>query len=184
MQQDAENNLLTRAKADLAEFDRRIAVTQAEEERLATERQRMATERVKVVSFIEMFERYAGAAIGLADHANDGAEAIPLRSNGADHLAAPSRARNSKATRQSGKRGPPLHRKPVGTPTTSDMILSALRDAGARGEQGLAPKDIAQFIRQKWWPHLKGSSVGPAAWRLYRDKQIRKEGGLYAPITS
>jgi hypothetical protein len=185
MEPDTENNAIARAKADLADFDRRIAVTKAEEDRLAMERQRMETDRGKVVSFIEMYERYAGRASDSEDARGDEAQVHTEASkpNGADRASAIVH-KNNGATRHSRKRRPPLHRKPPGTPTTHEMILAALREAESRGERGLAPKDIADFIRQKWWPHLKGSSVGPAAWRMYQDKQIRKEGGLYAPLAS
>jgi hypothetical protein len=182
---DTENNALARAKADLADFDRRIAVTKAEEDRLATERQRMEMERGKVASFIEMYERYAGHASAVVDGAVEpDVRAHAPKLNGADH-ATPVVPKNNVATRHSRKRrAAPLHRKPPGTPTTHEMILAALQDAESRGTPGLAPKDIADFIRQRWWPHLKGSSVGPAAWRMYQDKQIMKEGGLYAPLAS
>ncbi len=181
---DTENNAIVRAKADVAEFDRRIAVTRAEEERLAAERQRMEAERGKVASFIEMYERYAGDTVGAADDADQPHEQPEApKPNGSDRTAAIAH-KNSGTSRVSRKRRPPLHRKPPGTPTTHDMILAALRDAQSRGETGLAPRQIADFIRQKWWPHLKGSSVGPAAWRMYQDKQIRKEGDLYAPLAS
>jgi hypothetical protein len=187
MEPETENNAIARAKADLADFDRRIAVTKAEEDRLASERQRMEIERGKVASFLEMYDKYAG-------HSSDAtgkmvADAVvrvqseASKSDGSDH-AAPTLRRGNGAIRHSRKRRPPLHRKPPGTPTTHDMILTALRDAQSRGETGLAPRQIADFIRQKWWPHLKGSSVGPAAWRMYHDKQIRKEGDLYAPLAS
>jgi hypothetical protein len=183
MDTEAENNAIARARADLTDFDRRIAVTKAEEDRLATERQRMEMERGKVASFIEMYEKYAGHASARAE---DGDEAqvrtYTPKPNGADH-AAPILPKI--AMRHSRKRrAAPLHRKPPGTPTTHDMILEALRDAESRGLPGLAPKDIGAFIKQKWWPHLKGSSIGPAAWRMYKDKEIRREGEVYAPPTS
>ncbi len=179
MDQEPKNNAIARARADLADFDRRIAVTKAEEDRLATERQRRDMERGKVVSFIEMYEKYAGNEVAVG--ADDSADVAQIqlekvKSNGADHSGS---AFPKIAMRHSRKRrAAPLHRKPPGTPTTYNMILAALRDAESRGLPGLAPKDIGAFIKQKWWPHLKGSSIGPAAWRMYSDKQIRREGGL------
>ena len=185
MDHEAENNAIARARADLADFDRRIAVTKAEEDRLAMERQRMETDRGKVVSFIEMYEKYAGNAGAFS--AEDGADVAQIRlqtvkPNGADH--APTILPKIPTRHSRKRRAAPLHRKPPGTPTTHDMILAALRDAESRGLPGLAPKDIGVFIKQKWWPHLKGSSIGPAAWRMYKDKEIRREGGVYAPLTS
>lgn len=186
MHSELENNAILRARADVEDFDRKIAVTKAEEERLATERQRWEAERSKVVAFIEMFERYAGnPANGMASspvgHDGGGPQRGASKPNGSAHANADSHPRvGASQARNSRKRRPPVHRKPPGTPTTYEMIVEALRDAERRGLQGLAPKDIGTFIKQKWWPHLKGSSVGPAAWRMYKDKQIRREGDLYA----
>jgi hypothetical protein len=45
---------------------------------------------------------------------------------------------------------------------------------------GLQPKAMAEFIRQKWWPHLKGEAVGPIAWRMLQNKELEKNGDLYA----
>jgi hypothetical protein len=178
MEPQVENNAIARAKADLADFDRKIAVTKAEEERLAMERQRWETDRAKVASFVEMYERYAGP-----DPDGTGASAArqqpeASKPNGIDDAAARARVASSTG-RNAHRRRPPVHRKPPGTPTTHEMILAALRDADSRKLGGLAPKDIGSFIKQTWWPHLKGSSIGPAAWRMYQDKQIGKEGGLY-----
>jgi hypothetical protein len=179
MEPEVENNAIARARADLADFDRRIAVTKAEEDRLATERQRMEMERGKVVSFIEMYEKYAGHASPSAEGGDEAqVRTHTPKPNGAHH-AAPTPKIDSRK-----RRAAPLHRKPPGTPTTHDMILAALRDAESRGLPGLAPKDIGTFIKQKWWPHLKGSSIGPAAWRMYKDKEIRREGEVYAPLAS
>lgn len=179
METEIENNALARAKADLADFDRKIALATAEEERLAAERQRWEAERGKVQSFVEMYQRYAGDPSAEVTGVSDVRSRIDLsKSNSL------SEDTHSAISNNVRKRRPPIHRKPPNTPTTHEMILTALRDAESRGLPGLAPKDIGTFIKQKWWPHLKGSSVGPAAWRMYQDKEIRKEGGLYAPLAS
>lgn len=180
MDHETENNAIIRARADFADLDRKIAITKAEEERLAADRHRWEVERGQVSSFIEMYQKYAGGPSAEVSD-NDGCEQSQTKkptSNGASHVIGaidPDKG----LVRNSRKRRPPVHRKPPATPTTHEMILAALKDAESRGASGLAPKDIANFIRQKWWPHLKSSSVGPAAWRMYQEKQILKDGGLY-----
>jgi hypothetical protein len=63
----------------------------------------------------------------------------------------------------------------------TDMITASLRDAHKRGLPGLQPKAMAEFIRQKWWPHLKGEAVGPIAWRMLQNGDLGKTGDdLYA----
>jgi hypothetical protein len=175
METETGNNPIIRAKADLADLERKISVIRAEEERLAAERKDWEIDRNKIVSFIEMYQKYASPTSIKVETSGGGSP--PQRPNGIDHAAEGVYA--GKGSRNSRNRRPPVHKKPPGTPTTHEMILAALRDAEARGLRGLPPKDIANFIRQKWWPHLKSASVGPAAWRLYGENQLRKDGGLY-----
>jgi hypothetical protein len=176
---EIEDNAVIRAKADLADLNRKIGVIKNEEDRLATQRQGLESDRNRVLAFIEMYQKYtaplAGAEVDRGEHAQSEAS----KPNGADHPT-DGRRRDRVSARNSRKRCPPVHKKPPGTPTTNEMIFVALRDAQERGLPGLAPKGITAFIRQKWWPHLKGAAVGSAAWRLYQDKQIRKEGDFYA----
>jgi hypothetical protein len=183
MNTEAEDNAIVRAKTDLADLDRKIGVIKSEEDRLATQRQGLESDRNRILAFIEMYQKYA-APLGSAGAGNgDRAQPEAPRSNGVDRPSNSMR-HDRVSARNSRKRRPPVHKKPPGTPTTNEMILIALRDAHERNLPGLAPKGMAVFIRQKWWPHLKGAAVGSAAWRLYQEKQIRKEGDLYAlPIS-
>jgi hypothetical protein len=177
MDTQSEDNAIIRAKADLADLDRRIGVIKNEEDRLAAQRHGLESERARVLAFIEMYQKYTDHPLsGAGDEKGERAQMDALNTNGFDHSSERSRkgfARNSR------KRRPAIHKKPPGTPTTNEMILIALRDAKARGLPGLPPKGMATFIREKWWPHLKGAAVGSAAWRLYQEKQIGKEGDLY-----
>jgi hypothetical protein len=178
MNTETEDTAVIRAKADLADLDRKIGVIKSEEDRLATQRQGLESDRSRVLAFIEMYQKYT-APLGSRADKGERAQPEPPKPNGSDHSTDSMRHDRAPA-RHSRKRRPPVHKKPPGTPTTNEMILVALRDAKDRGLPGLAPKGMATFIRQKWWPHLKGAAVGSAAWRLYQDKQIRKEGDLYA----
>jgi hypothetical protein len=183
MNTKTEDDAIIRAKADLADLDRKIGVIKSEEDRLATQRQGLESDRGRVLAFIEMYQKYTAPLAGSGADRGERAQPEPPKLNGADHQT--ENARRERVTmRNSRKRRPPVHKKPPGTPTTNEMILIALRDAHERGLPGLAPKGMSAFIRQKWWPHLKGAAVGSAAWRLYQEKQIRKEGDLYALPTS
>jgi hypothetical protein len=62
------------------------------------------------------------------------------------------------------------NRKPAGIPSVPAMILAALHDAKRRGLPGLAPKEMASFIAERWWPDITINDVGPIAWRM-REKQ-------------
>jgi hypothetical protein len=179
MNTEIEDTAVIRAKADLADLDRKIGVIKSEENRLATQRQGLESDRSRVLAFIEMYQKYAAPLASAGADRGERVQPEAPKPNGADHPT-DGRRRDRVSARNSRKRRPPVHKKPPGTPTTNEMIFVALRDAHERGLPGLAPKGIAAFIRQKWWPHLKGAAVGSAAWRLYQEKQIRKEGDFYA----
>jgi hypothetical protein len=183
METDSTNNPIVRAKADLAGLEHKISVIKAEEDRLAAERQNWEAERNKIVSFIEMYQKYAvSPSINLTTTCEAHVPINASMGNGIDHSngSVGSIGYSGKETRNSRNRKPPVHIKPPGTPTTYEMILAALLEAQERGLRGLMPKDIGEFIRQKWWPHLKDSSVGPAAWRMYKEDLLQKSSaGLY-----
>jgi hypothetical protein len=69
--------------------------------------------------------------------------------------------------------------KPEGIPTMPEMIFEALKDARAKGQRGLEPKDIAAFIAAKWWPDVKINNVGPIAWRLHKSDRLAKRQSKY-----
>jgi hypothetical protein len=73
----------------------------------------------------------------------------------------------------------PNNGKPVGTPTTPNMILALLKEAIAQGKPGLEPKDMQMTIARRWWPTVKSEDVGPTAWRMWKDGRLSKNGAVY-----
>ena len=69
--------------------------------------------------------------------------------------------------------------KPPNTPTISDMILEALRDAKSKGLAGLQPHGLTRYIAQKWWPNVPGVAISPIAWRMAKRGDLRRDGHLY-----
>jgi hypothetical protein len=69
--------------------------------------------------------------------------------------------------------------KPIGTPTTPNMILALLKEAVAQGKPGLEPKDMQMTIARRWWPTVKSEDVGPTAWRMWKDGRLAKSGSVY-----
>jgi hypothetical protein len=69
--------------------------------------------------------------------------------------------------------------KPPGTPTITDMILTALQDARSRGLRGLEPKEMTAFIAKRWWPNVPGVAISPIAWRMAKQGNLTKDGSLY-----
>jgi hypothetical protein len=75
--------------------------------------------------------------------------------------------------------------KPEGLPTMPEMILAALKDAKAKGQRGLEPKDMAAYIATKWWPGVPINAVGPIAWRMYsKDKLTKRQARYFLPKTT
>jgi len=69
--------------------------------------------------------------------------------------------------------------KPEGTPTVTKMITIALREALKLGLDGMEPKQLVEYIAQKWWPNVRTVDVGPIAWRMWKNGQLRKDGTIY-----
>lgn len=69
--------------------------------------------------------------------------------------------------------------KPVGTPTTPQMIITLLKDAERQGKTGLEPREMLIAITKRWWPSVKSEDVAPTAWRMWKDGRLLKDGSLY-----
>ena len=70
--------------------------------------------------------------------------------------------------------------KPEGIPTMPEMITEALKVAKSNGHKGLEPKEIANYIEQKWWPNVPINAVGPIAWRMATRQQLKKRQSRYS----
>jgi hypothetical protein len=77
---------------------------------------------------------------------------------------------------------PPAHpvdarrkHKPDGLPSIAAMITAVLKET-----PGLRPPEIADFIRQKWWPDLQTPTVSTTAWRMVRSGHLTQQDGRYA----
>jgi hypothetical protein len=73
----------------------------------------------------------------------------------------------------------PRTRKPDGTPTMPDMILTILADEFRNGKRGMEPKEMTAIIADRWYPGVTTEAVGPIAWRMFKRGQLAKDGPLY-----
>jgi hypothetical protein len=69
--------------------------------------------------------------------------------------------------------------KPDGLPTMPAMILDSLHEARARGQNGLEPREMAEFIEKKYWRGMPLHIVGPTAWRMHKDGRLAKRDSRY-----
>jgi hypothetical protein len=148
---------VARAKADIAELDRRINTVMTEEARLAQQRLVMERERDRIRAFVEMYQRYTELP--------PGKPAVIVKAP-----AQPKKARPRLVL---------LDRKPANIPPMSEMIETAIKEAVGEGRKGMEPREMTEFIRNKWWPNVKGESVSPIAWRMSKNGQLKKDGALY-----
>ena len=162
-----EQDPVARAKAEMADFDRKINMMVADEARIASQRKRMEAQRDKIRSFLEMYEHYVS---------------VPETEVRAEEEVAPEHKR-VRLIRRIVKPAK-VERKPKGIPTMPDMIKAAISAAVEQGKPGLEPKDITAFIRQKWWPTVKGESVSPITWRMANQGQLKREGSMYLLVAA
>lgn len=76
----------------------------------------------------------------------------------------------------------PEKRKPDGTPAVPEMILEVLLRPHLLGDPGMEPKEITAKIRERWWPDAPTSSIGPIAWRMWKEGRLRKFGAAYSML--
>ncbi|MEO0943678.1 MAG: hypothetical protein AAFY06_02400 [Pseudomonadota bacterium] len=92
------------------------------------------------------------------------------------HAAAKVVARLSGAAGPSASEGhaesasPDASAKPEGLPTMPKMIELVLKEKGFP----LAPREIADAIRKRWWPDADGQKIGSIVWRMHNRKQLEK----------
>lgn len=59
--------------------------------------------------------------------------------------------------------------------TTPQMILEILAD-----HQVMNPRDLLGEVQKRYWPDAPSSSVGPTAWRMWKDGRLTKGDDGYS----
>lgn len=162
---------IARAKDEIFALGRKIEVARNEELRFGQQRTRLEAERSRIQAFVDMCEmaqRFDVAPI----HAGQPAVTVTSPDN---------RLSGSKLRTVAYPKAKPRYSptKPKGAPTVARMIVAALEDAASRGHPQLQPREIADFVRGKWWPNVGGSSISTAAWRMAQNGRLQSNGGLY-----
>jgi len=191
-----------RAKAEIAEYERKIALVDQDRMRAEMQKMGLSRERDRLKAFVDLFPKFvldavptpvpgqqvpapsvpapaAGAAVGGASVNGAGAVASDAPTAPVDQNKK-KQARKAKGKKGKPGNGPKLQRKPDNLPTMTTMIMIALKEAAAHGGRGLGPREITNYIADKWWPGVKNSSVGPIVWRMAERKELRKFGDIYA----
>lgn len=66
--------------------------------------------------------------------------------------------------------------RPMGIPTSRQMILTVVREANRHGE-GLTLSEIFDAIRQRWWADAPSNRLRPMVWSMWKEKGILKREG-------
>jgi len=164
------------AKAELREVDRRLNMLSAERMKIEMQQRTAIQQRDRLSAFIDLYARFVH---GDANEPPRVAAAVlsetkPPASDQHEQ-SDPHRAKKS-GRRKSTK----LARKPDDIPTMPEMIVKALENAKTEGREGLRPSEIKDYIAKKWWPTVKGSAVGPIAWRMFDRNELQKDGEVYS----
>jgi hypothetical protein len=60
------------------------------------------------------------------------------------------------------------------------MIVTALQASG----KAQRPADIANYVRQRWWPALPVKSLNAQVWHMAKDGKLTRRDGYYGLINS
>jgi hypothetical protein len=165
-----DDTLLTKANLELTRLSRELHALHQEEERCKIRRSRLENDRIRVQSLVDMCE--------LAQRLD--AKPLPPRPNPDYHLEDCHGAKlvivdKPGAPQPTQRRRP---EKPAGLPSIANMIMTVVKQKGVP-EEGLAPREIASFIRQAWWPEVKPRCIHGTAWGLVQKGLLEKDGHRY-----
>jgi hypothetical protein len=178
---------IDRLKAELNDMNVKCQLARDNEVRFALQRGRLEAERTQLlVKMIEAMAPTADPVAALPPSLSPGPYRVTM---------APSTDRSCPMLRQAAAavpatpRLPPLRArparkkrsvKPVGIPTTAQMTLTVLQEAGS----WLQTKQITEAIRNRWWPQATSRDIGPGAWRMAQTGQLERseQHGYRLPV--
>ena len=150
---------LEQLRAELQILSGRIQAERNDEVRHGLQRGRLEAERFQLL--VKMVEAVTASPVGSVQPAPELSEDEDDVADGDEGVTAPDH---------------PGKYKPAGLPSVPDMITATLR---AAGPGGLQTKQIAEFIRQKWWPEITGGRIACIAWSMKRRGLVEKRGQRY-----
>jgi hypothetical protein len=167
-----------RAKADIAEYNKKISALETEIIRLQAQKNRLMSERSRIQAFVEMFDRYTAPPPAAAE--KTAAEAPTTNSPVAKSTIPSPEASRGAMDMLFKPMTVKVSAKPESAPTIPAMIKEALEVAAkASGADGLRPKEMAEFIAKMYWPQVQSDRINPVAWRMWKAGELVKDGELY-----
>jgi hypothetical protein len=160
-----DETMVAKLKAELVELNAKCLLARDNEIRYALQRSRLEAERAETMAKLMDAHGRRGGVVTALPYAVSFTDAAPpplppLRI--VDDLAIAPAPQRRKV-------------KPNGLPTTPDMIVTVLREAG----RPIRPSEIASFIRQRWWAELPTKVVYTNAYRMAKDGRLAAQEGHY-----
>jgi hypothetical protein len=161
---------IANARTEIQRLNCQLRELHLEEERCRLKRSRLEAEHARVKAFVEMCELAHRFDVPVSP-AQGGpiVQIVPIdenKPNGVKLVTV-----EMPKERQS--------RKPANTPPMKQMITAALQDAASHGQDGLKPRAMIDFVREKWWPDARASAVCSTLWQMAHDGALARHGKIY-----
>jgi hypothetical protein len=168
-----DETMAAKLKAELVELNAKCLLARDNEIRHALQRSRLEAERAEtMVKLMDAYGRRDGALVTLpaalpyAVRFTDAAVLPPLQ---------PPRVEDDYRVKLAAAAPQRRKLRPDGLPTTTDMIVTALREVGKPSR----PIEITNFIRARWWPSVTNETVCPTVCRMAKDGRLTHAEGRY-----
>jgi hypothetical protein len=157
---------LTRARNEIGRLNRELAELHLEEERCKLKRGRLEGERAKVQALVDMAELMQRLVQPPADPATP---SFHIETVAGAKVVIVDKPPTPVTPTQKHKL------KPDGLPSMSTMIVTALQVSG----KAQRPVDIANYVRQRWWPTLATPAVNSQVWHMAKAGKLICRDGYY-----
>jgi hypothetical protein len=157
---------LAKARSEIGRLNRELAELHLEEERCKLRRTRLEGEKAKVQTLVDMAELLQRLAQMPADPA---APSFRIETVAGAKLVVLDKSSAPVSPTQRHKL------KPDGLPSASTMIVTALQASG----RAQRPADIANYVRNRWWPALPARTVNAQVWHMAKAGKLVRFNGHY-----
>ena len=171
-----DDDIVRRALIEIGRLNRELAAIHEDEERCKLRRSRIEAQKAQVQLFIDQ----ANLARRLAAQPDDPTRPIVRIEKlacGANlvHVAAPPKPVLPPDPIEQVVRSARRRLKPDGLPSTAEMIVTAVKEAGKASR----PVEIAEFVRRRWWAEASTKDITTTAWQMAKAGKLTHHDGRY-----
>jgi hypothetical protein len=159
---------IAQLKTDIEALNLQCQLARDHEIRYALQRNRLEADRIRLL--IKLVEAQPTPLTSSMQSARSAYSVIMTPTQPAHDVETPLSSGVTHESRQ--------QRKPPGLPTVVDMVMSVLRNDDTP-EEGMAPCEITNIIRNKWWPTVKTTQINSMVWRLAKEGRLHHSNHRY-----